>query len=278
MKRFISKVQNLSQKAAELKAAMQQLPPKVAEVREAVAATTGQLQQLKSEIQFTVADLKAESADHLSEALQEINSSAETFAKAGFALHGVDLEISPVQRLLVHLTRVEDVHPSMLRSLVSANQHQRTTNAILSSLLQANQMAGTVELGALDYREVIVGVGPIPSVRLCWRAKEFVEAATLPVQPKPAISVSLPVATTAAVPQSFFGQSSYFERQTPQSTPVVGPTTAPVASVSKVSPLVTTTAEKSPGIETAHAGPAAGGKEDPLARFKKMPDFSKYKK
>jgi hypothetical protein len=110
MKQFISRVQNLSRKAAEVKAAMQQVPPKVAEIREAVAATTGQLQQLKSEIQYSVADLKADHEDHLSEALQEINGSAEVFAKAGFVLSGVDLEISPVQRLLVHLARVEDVH------------------------------------------------------------------------------------------------------------------------------------------------------------------------
>jgi chromosome segregation ATPase len=168
MKRFISKVQNLSQKAAEIKAAMQQVPPKVAEIREAVAATTGQLQQLKSEIHYSVADLKADNEDRLSEAMQEINASAAVFVQAGFILSGVDLEISPVQRMLVHLTKAEDVHASMLRSLVSANQHRRTTHAILSSLLQANQMADTVELGDLVYDEVIVGVGPIPSVRLRW--------------------------------------------------------------------------------------------------------------
>ena len=71
MKQFISRVKNLSQKAAEIKAAMQQVPPKMAEIREMVTATTGQLQQLKSEIQYSVADLKADSEHHLSEALQE---------------------------------------------------------------------------------------------------------------------------------------------------------------------------------------------------------------
>ena len=172
MKQFISKVKDLSQKAAEIKAAMQQVPPKVAEFREAVASTAGQLQQLKSEIQYSVADLKADQEDHLSEALQEIHNSAATFEKAGFVLDGVDLEISPVQRALVHLLRTEDVHPSVLRSLVQANQHRRTTRAVLSSLLQAKQMAETVEVGDLTYNEVVVGIGPIPSVRLCWRAEQ----------------------------------------------------------------------------------------------------------
>lgn len=259
MKRFVSKVQNLSQKAAEIKAAMQQVPPKVAEIREAVAATTGQLQQLKSEIHHSVADLKADNEVRLSEAMQEINASAEVFAQAGFILSGVDLEISPVQRMLVHLTKVEDVHASMLRSLVSANQHRRTTHAILSSLLQANQMADTVEFRDLVYDEVMVGIGPIPSIRVCWRAEADEQAAI--VQSVPAISVAPPLAASAPVaqpqPQSVYGTSSFFERREVASAPAtIQPATpsVPTAPVVKA-PLL---------IEPA-------GSVDPLARFKKMP-------
>jgi len=261
MKRFISKVQNLSQKAAEIKAAMHQVPPKVAEIREAVAATTGQLQQLKSEIQYSVADLKADHEGHLSEALQEINSSADVFAKAGFALNGVDLEISPVQRLLVHLARIEDVHASVLRSLLSANQHRRTTRAILSSLLQAKQMAETVELAELIYHEVIVGIGPIPSVRLCWRPEEV--EPTLVMQTAPAIAIAPPLAASAPLappqPPSVFGASSFFERREAKPAPGVPPATT------EVTPTVTTTV---PQPKPAAEPPAP---LDPLARFKKMP-------
>jgi hypothetical protein len=265
MKRFISRVQNLSQKAAEIKAAMQQVPPKVAEIREAVAATTGQLQQLKSEIQYSVTDLKADHEDLLSEALQEINSSAEVFAKAGFVLSGVDLEISPVQRMLVHLARVEDVHASVLRALLSANQHRRTIRAILSSLLQAKQMAETIDFSDLIYDEVVVGIGPIPSIRVCWRAEEDEPASV--AQTVPAISVSPPLAASAPVvppqPQSVFGTSSFFERREASSTQ---------APVQPNSPSVQTApvAEPAPVVKAPQpTEPAAS--VDPLARFKKMP-------
>jgi hypothetical protein len=265
MKRFISKVQNLSQKAAEIKAAMQQVPPKVAEIREAVAATTGQLQQLKSEIQYSVADLKADHEDHLSEALQEINSSAEIFAKAGFVLIGVDLEISPVQRMLVHLARVEDVHATVLRALLSANQHRRTTRAILSSLLQAKQMAETIEFGELIYDEVVVGIGPIPSIRVCWRTEEDEQTAF--AQNAPAISVAPPLAASAQVgpaqPQSVFGTSSFFERRE------VGPTLTPVQSTA---PSVMSGPVDEPSTVVKVPLPTKPTESvDPLARFKKMP-------
>lgn len=272
MKQFISKVKNLSQKAAEIKAAMQQLPPKVAEIRETVAATTGQLQQLKSELQFTVAGLKAESEDHLSQALLEINSNTEVFAKAGFALRGVDLEISPVQRLIVRLHRKEDVHASMLRSLVSANQHQRTIQALLSAMLQAKQMAETVELGKLQYRELLVAVGPVPSVRLCWSPEEI--SASTPSTPPP-----LP---TAPVPESkgastfSFGEGSFFAKTPPPAAPatVAGPT-IPEATGAKATELRPLTTE----VVNPPAAPESESlRRDPLARFKKMPDLSKYRK
>ena len=278
MKQFISKVKNLSQKAAEIKAAMQQLPPKVAEVREAVAATTGQLQQLKSEIHYSVADLKADNEDRLSEALQEINASEENFGKAGFILSGVELEISPVQRLLVHLTKKEEVHSSVLRSLTSANQQRRTVHAILSAMLQAKQMGETVKLNDLNYCELIVGIGPIPSVRLCWRAEGLV-AGNIASFVKPASAAEPAAASGAGGPNSasVFGQSSFFEkRPTPSAaaTPVVTASTPLAATAS--APALT----RPPFVPAATQEVAArsGEHEDPLARFKKMPDFSQYRK
>ena len=272
MKQFISNIKNLSQKAAEIKAAMQQVPPKVAEIREAVTATAGQLQQLKSEIQYSVADLKADQEDSLSEALQEINNSKEVFEKAGFALDGVDLELSPVQRLLVHLLRVEDVHTSVLRSLVQSNQHRRTTRAILSSLLQSKQMAETVEVGDLVYNEVVVGIGPIPSVRLCWRPEASEEAATARV----AATIPIPSspATSPAAPQSVFGQSSFFEKRPPQPQPAAAVASQPSTASQPVSLQVPAAA----AVAQKTIPEATYRDQDPLARFKKMPDLANLRK
>ena len=269
MKQFISKVKDPSQKAAEIKAAMQQVPPKVAEFREAVASTAGQLQQVKSEIQYSVADLKADQEDHLSEALQEIHNSTDTFEKAGFMLDGVDLEISPVQRVLVHLLRTEDVHTSVLRSLVQTNQHRRTTRAVLSSLLQAKQMAETVEVGGLIYNEVIVGIGPIPSVRLCWRAEqpEPVAHATPTIPIPPPLASSAPVAQPQST--SMFGAGSFFERREAKPTVTVSQAIAtPVEVVPAIAENIVANPE--PATEVASI--------DPLARFKKMPDLAKLRK
>jgi hypothetical protein len=266
MKQFISQVKNLSQKAAEIKAAMQQVPPKVAEIREAVAATTGQLQQLKSEINYSVADLKADDEDRLSRALQELNNSREVFAEVGFVLSGVDFEISPVQRMLVRLTQTEVVQASVLRALLTANQPRRTIHAMLSAILQAKQMADTVEFDGLHYAELIVGIGPIPSVRICWRDADTFEG--LPAaRPTQTLPVMPTMTSPTPVAQSIFGPNSLFEKQPPLPAPV--PTVAPH------SPAVPPVSEKTV-VTTPKPESASAGKSDPLARFRKMPDLTKH--
>lgn len=281
MKQFMSKVRDLSQKAAEIKAAMQQVPPKVSEIRETVAATAGQLQQLKSQIGYSVADLRADNEHSLSEVLQEIGGSEEVLLKAGFALDGVDIELSPVQRLLVHLGKLEDVHPSVLRTLASHNQQRRTLHAILSALLQAQQMASTVELENLTYCEVIIGVGPIPSVRLCWRPEALPEPVANALA---AASVPVPVAAPAPKPvapaptsgtQPIFGPGSFFEKrpETAQATSEASAELAETEALAEAEPN-TSSAETNGTVEVAE--PVVSS--DPLARFKKMPNLSMLRK
>jgi hypothetical protein len=276
MKQFVSKVRNLSQKAAEIKAAMQQLPPKVAEVREAVAATAGQLQQLRVDVQSTVTGLKADNEHRISQAMQEVHGSLDVFLEAGFDLGGLDLEISPVHRVLVHLNKREDVHPSVIRSLISANQHRKTTQALLTSLLQAQEMAATVDLTNLDYAELIVSVGPIPSVRICWRTEEAAEAQPV-AQPVQTVAVPPQPAATPSATQPVFGQSSFFEKRPSQPAPAIGQAIAVTAPAIQVSPPPVAPAEVPDVTEGAH-GSTSAEKQDPLARFKKMPDLSKYRK
>jgi hypothetical protein len=119
-------------------------------------------------------------------------------------------------------------------------------------------------VGGLIYNEVIVGIGPIPSVRLCWRSEQ-VEAAPV-IQAAPVIPVPPPLAASAPLPPpapSPYGSSSFFERPEAKSAAVVQQQFTPV---SQAAALV----EERPVIKVEPvAQPAVP--IDPLARFKKMP-------
>jgi len=178
MKRIVRRVQTLNERAAELTSAAGQLPNRVAELREAMTATTGQLQTLKSDIQVNVADLKVDREDALSEAIAEIAGHAPVLAEAGFLLDGLDVEVSPIQRLIVQLVRYKDVETLELQPLIQQYQHRPTLRAILSAILKARAMAATIEIDGLDYHKLEIGIGPVPSVRICWRAEQAAPTAS----------------------------------------------------------------------------------------------------
>jgi hypothetical protein len=264
MSKLIHKVQALGNKAAQIKAAIESVPPRVAEVREAFAATAGQFQQLRSEVQANVTTLRADNEEKLIETLREIDAHAGTFREAGYELSGIEMELGLPQRLVVNLEKVEDVSYSKIRMLTSANQASRATHAILTALLKAEELADGVDLSSLTYHKLIVYVGPLPVVRLCWCANRFGETA----------ATAHPVATPTTAPpasafptSSIFGASSFFEKRPVM--PVTSASAPDAAGMTTARPI----AALPPTPETA-----ATEREDPLARFKKMPDLSKHRR
>ncbi len=266
MKNFINKIQDLGQKAAQIKQVIESAPAQAAQLRETVMMTAGQLQQMRADVQTAVGGLRADNGDRLTHALREINDGADTFLDAGYQLIGVDMEVSPVQRLVVHLAKVESVAESRIHALVSANVGHPTISALLTSLAKADALTSNMHLSNLSYRELVVHVGPTPSVRLCWQADEVIESSA------PAQSLVRPPSMPAAVatpsaPSSSFAQSSYFEPRAATHAAEPKPSeTAAAASAAPVHVPVVKTVQGSDWKATA------------LDRFKKMPDASKYRR
>lgn len=281
MKKFIQRIQSLGQKAAELKEAVQQVPPKVAGIREAVALTTGQLQQLRAQIKSSLAGLKTDHEDQLLDALREINESSGLIRQAGFALAGLDLELDPVERLIVHLERREDVRRSVLEALRDAVRARPTVHALLDALMRAEETADEVRLSGLDYRTLVIHIGPVPTVRLCWRpsrslaqpATTSVLATAMPAPPPPATECP-----------TFFGSTP------PSAADFTAAETADEAAAAR-SPSTPSTAsppepELLPGRVAAAASSGPSEKKDTppvwnsdaLQRFKTMPKASKYRR
>jgi hypothetical protein len=264
MKKFAQKVQEIGNKAAQIKAAIESVPPRMAEVREAVRASTAQFQQLRSDVQSTVTHLRADNEEHLVGALREIDGSAEVFLEAGYDLDDVEMELGMPQRLIVHLEKLEDVSYATLRSLIAANEARQTTHGILSALLKAKELADRVNLANLTYHKLMVYVGPLPTVRLCWHAEGDEVIATLPAAP----AQSPPPLASTAPSSSFFGSGSFFEQRTPVPTPSTQATPTVTAIV----------VEQAVGPHSMPESEAKTEREDPLARFKKMPDLSKHRR
>ena len=268
MKKFITKVQDVRQKAAEIASVIESAPARAAELREAVLATAGQMHQMRRTVQDAAHGLVANDEGRLIAALHEIDERAETFRAAGYELENVEMELAAPQRLIVHLEKVADVSFSTLRSLADANASHPTTHAILTALLKAEDMSDKVTLQHLQYHQLTIYMGPVPTVRLCWCAPTASAPPPIPTTHAAPV-VTAPAATSTPAGSSFgtlLGQSSFFEAR---------PAVAPRAVVTPGIPEATANVAPAPVAHAPSAATTSAAKEDPLARFKKMPDLTR---
>jgi hypothetical protein len=281
MKKIIHRIQDLGQKAGQLKEALEGVPGQAARLRDTVLVTAGQLQDMRKDVQASVAGLRAENDDRIAAALNEIQAGADEIRKAGYELGGVEMELDPVQRLMVLLDKVADVRASELQSLLAANAGRRTLHGVLSALVKAEEFAAQCGLRELEYRQLRVSVGPIPSIRLIWRAEEIETVVVPPALPastfsKPPTPVAIRpepagASAPAQVPEaSPFGKDAFFERRVTEPT-----VTAENPGVESLAPRPSAEPPASIRREPVPAPDRSDWSSSALDRFKKMPNLSR---
>jgi hypothetical protein len=262
MKRIARGIRKLNEHVATAGNFAQTAARQIEEIRHTVANTTGQLQSLRAELPQWANDLHAGSEERIAEALAEVNQSDELLEQAGFAIGGIDLEISPAQRVIVHLMMTREVAPREIERLAQSRP-PGVQRALLSALAKARTMGQSFAPEGLPDHRVQIALGPIPTVRLVWR-NEATDSPT-PV-PLPAASTGQSTAGAATPafasslsqsPGGFFGSSATI--RLPESP-------APTTSPSK--PEIAHSPAEATSQLPAEAAPAP---VDPLARFKVMP-------
>lgn len=273
MKKFIRKLQHLGDSAARFQEALQLVPPKVAEIRGAVTAASGQLRQLQVELQGSVAGFKAEGPDRLVEALHEIHGGAPVILEAGYELGEFQMELTPVPRLLLELDRVRDVSERALRSLVTANAERPVLKGLLASILQAESMVDRVDLAGQVYYRLVVHVGPVPSVRLVWKPEAELAGAAVEETGVAGGMEKEGVATSVLG----LGRTSFFEPRAVPAVPVVSEMVKPVAVAGAAPAGGAGTVDRADRVrEQVAADRRKDWGKSALERFKTMPGASKY--
>lgn len=276
---MLSRLQGLRDKAAQFKQAVDAAPAKAAQLREAVNATTGQLHQLRADVQNTVASLKADTEASLAETLVELDGGIGTLTRAGYELTGVDIEQGLSPRVIAHLDQMTVARTTPLETLLQEASGKRILEAILNALIRAEALEEEVRLSDLSFQGLIIHIGAVPTVRMCWRrGLEEPEASSTPVTaprdvPVPAgdavgsmfekSTVPLPPKVVAMPVPLAEGMA---ETQHPTGLPP-SPTPAPARASIQLSARPGTTASPKPAL-------TGDWRKDALARFKKMPDLS----
>ena len=273
MKTLIQKVQALGKTAGEIKAALHSAPGKAAELRKALTMTAGEFQQLRADVQTNVTGLRAHSEDHLLQAMREINDRTEAFEEAGYELTGMDLDLTLTQRLAVHLRKFNDVSQSTLRSL-AAKESSVTVKSIFAGIISAEDTAANVELTHLKFDGLMIHIGAMPLVRICWSTDTLLEEAqAMATQASP----MKPVAPAPAESSATLG--SYFEPK-PLSIRATATTRPPEPEIDETIESSAVPPHSAAPVATPSKEPAASTSpwsKEALDRFKKMPSLSKHR-
>ena len=264
MKNFINKVQDLGKKAVEIKQAIQSAPAKAAEVRQALTMTAGELHQLRVDVQENLNGLRANGEDRLLQAMREINDNTYTFEEAGYELTGMDLDLNLNQRLAVSFRRFEDVPHVKLRALLT-KETRETIKAILSGILKAEESAANVEFKHLHYDGVVVHIGATPLIRMCWRSDTLLQEQATPAKVPEAVT-TMPTPSSPSI-------GSFFEQRTVPTASAIPVSQPPPISVEPAQ----TKLPQAPLDSESEKPTVSPWTSDALARFKKMPDFSKHR-
>lgn len=195
MSKVVSRMKDLGQKAMALKAALDKAPETVEGLRQTLAATKDQVQQLRTEAQEAVTGLQDEAGLDLQESIRGLKASAELIRKAGFEITGVDVETGLAPRLRVHLRRANRMALSAKTAPVAAGP---LAQALLGTLEQAESWLLEPPLESLEQDELIVTLGPVPSIRACWKTKT--PAAEQPSSLQTTYFAKRPPATPAPAP------------------------------------------------------------------------------
>lgn len=298
MKKFFDKIQDLGQKAGQFRSVLESAPDKAAQLRDAVMMTAGQLTTMRKDVQATMAGLRAEDEHRLTSAMKDVHEGLDQIRAAGYELVGVEMELDPVQRLILLLEKFEDVSAHELQHLLTANAHRKTLHGVLASLIKAEEFAGQFDVGELEYRQLRVSVGPIPSVRLVWKEERRVTPPPIvtppPVQVEPTKSESPKAAEAAHSGSPFFGTQSYFEPRdkaessvatgkseiaAPEAPKATFPPDVQLAPASPSVPPLASSEHSSNEVESEpEPEPGAAWRSSALDRFKKMPDLTARRK
>jgi len=282
MNKIVRKIQEASARAEEIRRVVEGVPPKIAEVRQAIAQTAGQMQKLRGDVMTTVGALRLENDGHILDTLREIDAHVETLADAGCRLERVDMDVGPTRRLIVHLERVAEVSAEDLQALHELHSGSVTIRALIGAIIKAEELAHKVELNELEYTRLTVELGLISTVRMGWRTHEVSAARSIAAVNTPAISGPTSPAVSAGHVVPTFSQSTYFEPRkvaqagvaaivTGEEVPATGPGELRLG-VRASSPAATDATEGGRGPSARLAG---DWRKTALDRFKKMPDLNR---
>jgi len=117
-------------------------------------------------------DLAQGGAEAMRSLTDEVNELLPAIRKAGYAVHGVDLDVAIPPKVSVHCKLVADLTPEQQSALLESLAGRTLVSAAVASLFRVADAQRRLSLGSLRPSDVILEVGVTPAVKVRYREPE----------------------------------------------------------------------------------------------------------
>ena len=168
MKRITKRIQQLGQRAEQLREIAHQMPGRAEGLRRSMISATEKLQQVRADLMISAATLRGQADTDSVGLLTEIGGVGELLDGSGFMLEGVGWDIGAARRLQVRIERLAPTTVKALRSLLAKHDDKPAARTIFTALIQAQEAAEEIEVGSLLWTDVVIEIGAVTTVRIGW--------------------------------------------------------------------------------------------------------------
>ena len=166
---------------------IKRLKEKAEKIRTTIEEGTTTLRELRSEVEGTVNQLKADSEEKLMDTVTEIQESVDVFEEAGYELVGLRLEMGFNPKVVPKIKRVLEISDRNFEKLIKEYEDREVVSALLRSIRKVEQLEDKVKIPNLEYDTVEIEVGVVPAVHITWTEPVAME----PAPPLEAVAVAV---------------------------------------------------------------------------------------
>jgi len=163
-----------------LKSRVEHYKTKAEEIRAMVEEGAETIREIRSDVESTVDDLKADSEEKMMESLENIQDAERVFKEAGYQLHAVKLEMGFNPKVVSVLRRESEISASKQERLLKQHADNKLLSTMLKSLFKAEALEDKVHLRRLTFHEVHIEVGVVPAVHVLWQDQSNVTLTPMP--------------------------------------------------------------------------------------------------
>ncbi len=105
------------------------------------------------------------------EVLGELNLVLSLLKGAGYDVSEVETELAVPPKVTIHLKTASAVNEDKLNAILRDNQDRGVVTAIVTALIQANRLRGSIKVEPLELSDIKVVVAASPTLVLQWKDK-----------------------------------------------------------------------------------------------------------